>query len=50
MMFVTRGLKKSSGEDNSKTEMFMTANRSVRTGLTTSAVLSVSKTSFMDLM
>lgn len=40
MMFVTRLLKKTVGEDNQKTEMFMTANRSVRTGLTASAVVS----------
>ena len=42
MVFVTRVLKKTVGEDNEKTEMFMTANRSVRTGLTASAVVSVS--------
>lgn len=41
MIIVTRILKKTVGEDNEKTEMFMTANRSVRTGLTTSAVISV---------
>ncbi|KAF8850323.1 Na+/proline symporter [Acephala macrosclerotiorum] len=40
MVFVTRVLKRTAGEDNSKTEMFMTANRSVRTGLTASAVIS----------
>ncbi|RJE23495.1 transporter [Aspergillus sclerotialis] len=39
-MFITRTLKKTTGEDNKKTEMFMTANRSVRTGLTASAVIS----------
>lgn len=42
MVFVTRILKSTVGEDNEKTEMFMTANRSVRTGLTASAVVSVS--------
>ena len=58
MIFVTRLLKRTVGEDNKKTEMydchvhtcwsstnrflrFMTANRSVRTGLTASAVVSV---------
>lgn len=41
MVFVTRILKRTVGEDNEKTEMFMTANRSVRTGLTASAVVSV---------
>ncbi|KAL4993622.1 Sodium:solute symporter family-domain-containing protein [Aspergillus recurvatus] len=40
MMFVTKVLKKTTGEDNKKTEMFMTANRTVRTGLTASAVIS----------
>jgi len=40
MVFATYVLKKTAGEDNRKTEMFMTANRSVRTGLTTSAVVS----------
>ncbi len=40
MVFVTRLMKKTVGEDNTKTEMFMTANRSVRTGLTASAVIS----------
>ncbi|KAJ5905070.1 uncharacterized protein N7473_001986 [Penicillium subrubescens] len=40
MMLVTKILKKTTGEDNKKTEMFMTANRSVRTGLTASAVIS----------
>lgn len=42
MVFVTKLLKRTAGEDNSKTEMFLTANRSVRTGLTASAVISVS--------
>jgi hypothetical protein len=41
MIFVTRLLKATVNEDNSKTEMFITANRSVRTGLTASAVISV---------
>lgn len=58
MTYVTRLLKKTTGEDNKKTEMyvsilarllvsltdhyrFMTANRTVRTGLTASAVISV---------
>lgn len=40
MMFVTHVLKKTVGEDNETTEMFMTANRSVGTGLTASAVIS----------
>ncbi|KAL4810613.1 Sodium:solute symporter family-domain-containing protein [Aspergillus unguis] len=40
MMMVTKALKKTTGEDNEKTEMFMTANRTVRTGLTASAVIS----------
>lgn len=40
MVFVTRMLKKTVGEDNTKTEMFLTANRSVKTGLTASAVIS----------
>jgi hypothetical protein len=40
MVVITRLLKRTVGEDNTKTEMFMTANRSVRTGLTTSAVIS----------
>ncbi|PWY84801.1 Na+/solute symporter [Aspergillus heteromorphus CBS 117.55] len=40
MMVITKVLKKTTGEDNEKTEMFMTANRSVRTGLTASAVIS----------
>ena len=59
MVFVTKVLKKTVGEDNKTTEMyvkfgpsyrhpgwfkldrFLTANRSVRTGLTASAVISV---------
>lgn len=40
MVFITRLMKRTVGEDNTKTEMFMTANRSVRTGLTASAVIS----------
>ncbi|KAE8363799.1 Sodium:solute symporter family-domain-containing protein [Aspergillus caelatus] len=40
MMLITKVLKKTTGEDNKKTEMFMTANRTVRTGLTASAVIS----------
>ncbi|KAF9890506.1 hypothetical protein FE257_005911 [Aspergillus nanangensis] len=40
MMLITKVLKRTAGEDNKKTEMFMTANRSVRTGLTASAVIS----------
>ncbi|PYH71807.1 sodium:solute symporter family protein [Aspergillus vadensis CBS 113365] len=40
MMVITKILKKTTGEDNRKTEMFMTANRTVRTGLTASAVIS----------
>ena len=40
MVLATQVLKRTAGEDNKKTEMFMTANRSVRTGLTTSAVIS----------
>ncbi|KAG4433201.1 hypothetical protein IFR05_011309 [Cadophora sp. M221] len=40
MVFVTKILKKTTGEDNSKTEMFITANRSVGRGLTASAVIS----------
>ncbi|KAB8264684.1 Sodium:solute symporter family-domain-containing protein [Aspergillus pseudonomiae] len=40
MMLITKLLKKTTGEDNKKTEMFMTANRTVRTGLTASAVIS----------
>ncbi|KAI1073620.1 urea active transporter [Whalleya microplaca] len=40
MVFITKLLQRVVGEDNRKTEMFMTANRSVRTGLTTSAVVS----------
>jgi hypothetical protein len=61
MMLITKVLKKTTGEDNKKTEMyeyhvqtptltdpenrFMTANRTVRTGLTASAVISVSSLS-----
>lgn len=40
MIFLTRVLKRTAGEDNETTEMFMTANRSVGTGLTASAVIS----------
>lgn len=40
MMAVTRLLRTTAGEDNRTTEMFLTANRSVGTGLTTSAVIS----------
>ncbi|CAG8027419.1 unnamed protein product [Penicillium olsonii] len=40
MMLITKVLKKTTGEDNERTEMFMTANRTVRTGLTASAVIS----------
>lgn len=40
MVGVTKLLKRTVGEDNRKTEMFMTANRSVNTGLTASAVVS----------
>ena len=40
MVFVTRLLKQTLGEYNQKSEMFMTANRSIRTGLTASAVVS----------
>ncbi|KAJ3546469.1 hypothetical protein NM208_g1983 [Fusarium decemcellulare] len=40
MMFATHILKKTVGEDNKTTEMFMTANRRVGTGLTASAVIS----------
>lgn len=40
MMATTRLLKRTVGEDNKTTEMFMTANRSVGTGLTASAVIS----------
>lgn len=61
MVFLTKLLKRTVGEDNKHTEMFMTgrvllhvsapkltgkqANRSVRTGLTASAVVSVSSPS-----
>jgi len=40
MIFVTKALKRSFGEDNETTETFMVANRSVGTGLTSSAVIS----------
>ncbi|KHN95585.1 sodium/proline symporter [Metarhizium album ARSEF 1941] len=40
MMAITRVLRRTAGEDNNKTEMFMTANRRVGTGLTASAVIS----------
>lgn len=40
MILVTYILKKTAGEDNRTTEMFMTANRRVGTGLTASAVIS----------
>ncbi|KXJ86100.1 Sodium:solute symporter family-domain-containing protein [Microdochium bolleyi] len=40
MVFVTHILKKTVGEDNKTSEMFVTANRSVGTGLTASAVIS----------
>ncbi|KAH8646153.1 Sodium:solute symporter family-domain-containing protein [Xylariales sp. PMI_506] len=40
MVFVTHVLKKTLGEDNRTSEMFMTANRSIGTGLTASAVVS----------
>ena len=40
MMTITHILKQVSGEDNGTTEMFMTANRTVGTGLTASAVIS----------
>lgn len=40
MLFVTRGLRNKLGEDNRTSEMFMVANRSVRPGLTASAVIS----------
>ncbi|KAF4547828.1 Sodium:solute symporter-like protein 2 [Elsinoe fawcettii] len=40
MIWITRLLKKTVGEDNKKSEMFMTANRTIRTGLTASAVIS----------
>ena len=70
MMLVPKVLKKTTGEDNKKTEMydpaqfsvlysslifiltytrFMTANRTVGTGLTASAVISVS-ISCLDLI
>lgn len=40
MMVLTYVLKKTAGEDNRTTEMFITANRSVGRGLTASAVVS----------
>jgi hypothetical protein len=40
MMVLTHVLKKTAGEDNRTTEMFITANRSVGRGLTASAVVS----------
>lgn len=40
MIAVTHVLRKTAGEDNRTTEMFMTANRRVGTGLTASAVIS----------
>lgn len=40
MILVTHVLKKTVGENNKTTEMFMTANRRVGTGLTASAVIS----------
>lgn len=40
MILVTHILRKTAGEDNRTTEMFMTANRRVGTGLTASAVIS----------
>lgn len=40
MILVTHILKKTAGENNKTTEMFMTANRRVGTGLTASAVIS----------
>lgn len=40
MMATTYVLRRTVGEDNRTTEMFMTANRSVGTGLTASAVIS----------
>lgn len=40
MILVTYLLRKTAGEDNRTTEMFMTANRRVGTGLTASAVIS----------
>lgn len=39
MVFVTRALKSSFGEDNISTETFMVANRTIGTGLTASAVI-----------
>lgn len=40
MVYITRILKRTNGEDYSKSEMFMVANRSIKTGLTASAVVS----------
>ena len=40
MIGITKILKRTVGEDNRKTEMFMTANRTINTGLTSSAVIS----------
>lgn len=40
MIGITKILKKTVGEDNRKTEMFITANRTINTGLTSSAVIS----------
>ncbi|KEZ43939.1 putative urea active transporter 1 [Scedosporium apiospermum] len=40
MIGITRVLKRTIGEDNRKTEMFITANRTIKTGLTSSAVIS----------
>ncbi|PNH38353.1 hypothetical protein VD0004_g8461 [Verticillium dahliae] len=40
MIGITHILKRTVGEDNKKTEMFITANRTVSTGLTSSAVIS----------
>ena len=40
MIGITKILKNTMGEDNRKTEMFMTANRTINTGLTSSAVIS----------
>ncbi|KAH8660487.1 SSS family solute:Na+ symporter [Xylariales sp. PMI_506] len=40
MILVTRALRRINGEDNHTTETFMVANRSIKTGLTASAVVS----------
>ena len=40
MIGITKVLKHTTGEDNRKTEMFITANRTISTGLTSSAVIS----------